>query len=209
MLSVQRDLCSGSVPNFYSRSTEYESRPGHTSICIKYFVVFLSLYRWILRQYLHIRTTASFLYLLIYGAGPFLRSCQLCSYSRTSQHFKEAEGSSPCSQEPSTGCLFPINYLFITYSNIFTTLHTMEFRTYGVGSPLLNHLRIMCECHVSWPYCIFKPGNILVMGEGDNTLFAVYRRDVGMTLSSGPFLRHFWKRYTIFFVCRIRIEIRG
>jgi hypothetical protein len=29
-------------------------------------------------------------------------SCQLCSYSRTSQHFKEPEGSLPCSQEPST-----------------------------------------------------------------------------------------------------------
>jgi hypothetical protein len=27
----------------------------------------------------------------------------VCSYSRTSQHFKELEGSSPCSQEPSTG----------------------------------------------------------------------------------------------------------
>jgi hypothetical protein len=31
-----------------------------------------------------------------------LRSCQLCSYSRTSQHFMEPEGSLPCSQEPST-----------------------------------------------------------------------------------------------------------
>jgi hypothetical protein len=40
---------------------------------------------------------------LAYRAESFLRSCQLCSYSRTSQHFKEPEGSSPCSQEPSTG----------------------------------------------------------------------------------------------------------
>jgi hypothetical protein len=39
--------------------------------------------------------------LLTYGAEPFLRSCQLCSHSRTSQHFIEPEGSSPCSQEPS------------------------------------------------------------------------------------------------------------
>jgi hypothetical protein len=38
---------------------------------------------------------------LTYGAEPFLRSCQLCSHSRTSQHFKEPEGSSPCSQESS------------------------------------------------------------------------------------------------------------
>jgi hypothetical protein len=34
---------------------------------------------------------------------PFLRSCQLCSYSRTSQYFMEPEGSLPCSQKPSTG----------------------------------------------------------------------------------------------------------
>jgi hypothetical protein len=40
---------------------------------------------------------------LSYGAEPFLGSCQLCSYSRTSQHFMYLDGSSPCSQEPSTG----------------------------------------------------------------------------------------------------------
>jgi hypothetical protein len=38
-----------------------------------------------------------------HGAEPFLRSCQLCSHSRTSQHFMEPGGSLPCSQEPSTG----------------------------------------------------------------------------------------------------------
>jgi hypothetical protein len=43
------------------------------------------------------------LHLLTYGAEPFLRSCRLCSHSGTSPHFKEPEGSSPCSQEPSTG----------------------------------------------------------------------------------------------------------
>jgi hypothetical protein len=35
-----------------------------------------------------------------------LRSCQLCSHSRTSQHFMEPGGSLACSQEPSTG-LYP------------------------------------------------------------------------------------------------------
>jgi hypothetical protein len=44
-----------------------------------------------------------FTYVLTYEAEPFLRSCQLCSYSRTSQHFMELQGSLPCSQEPSTG----------------------------------------------------------------------------------------------------------
>jgi hypothetical protein len=32
----------------------------------------------------------------IHGAEPSLRSCQLCSWSRTSQHFTEPEGSLPC-----------------------------------------------------------------------------------------------------------------
>jgi hypothetical protein len=40
---------------------------------------------------------------LVHGAEPFLRSLQLCSYSRSSQHFMEHEGALPCSQEPSTG----------------------------------------------------------------------------------------------------------
>jgi hypothetical protein len=34
---------------------------------------------------------------LTHGAEPFLRSCQLCSHSRTSQHFMEPEGSLPWS----------------------------------------------------------------------------------------------------------------
>jgi hypothetical protein len=37
------------------------------------------------------------------GVQPFLRSRQLCSFSRASWHFMEPEGSLPCSQEPSTG----------------------------------------------------------------------------------------------------------
>jgi hypothetical protein len=41
--------------------------------------------------------------ILTYGAEPFLRSWQLCSCSGIFQHFKEPEGSSPCSQESSTG----------------------------------------------------------------------------------------------------------
>jgi hypothetical protein len=44
--------------------------------------------------------------LLSYGAESFLRSCQFCSHLRTSQHFMELEGSSPCSQEPSVGPYF-------------------------------------------------------------------------------------------------------
>jgi hypothetical protein len=40
---------------------------------------------------------------LTYGAEPFLKSCQLCSHSKTSQHFMEPEISLLCSQELSTG----------------------------------------------------------------------------------------------------------
>jgi hypothetical protein len=40
---------------------------------------------------------------LTHAVEPFLRTRQLCSYSRTSQHFMEPEGSLSCSQEPSTG----------------------------------------------------------------------------------------------------------
>jgi hypothetical protein len=39
--------------------------------------------------------TYLFTYLLTYGAEPSLRSRQLCSPSRTSQHFMEPEGSIP------------------------------------------------------------------------------------------------------------------
>jgi hypothetical protein len=39
---------------------------------------------------------------LTHGAEPFLRSCQLCSHSRTFQWFMEPEGPLPRSQEPST-----------------------------------------------------------------------------------------------------------
>jgi hypothetical protein len=40
---------------------------------------------------------------LTHGAEPFLKSRQLSSYSKTSQHFMEPECSLPFSQEPSTG----------------------------------------------------------------------------------------------------------
>jgi hypothetical protein len=45
----------------------------------------------------------TFVMSLTHGAEPLLRSHQLCSYSRTSQHFMEPEGSLPCSQEPFAG----------------------------------------------------------------------------------------------------------
>jgi hypothetical protein len=52
--------------------------------------------------------------IVTYGTEPFLRSCQLCSPSRTSQHFMEPEVSIPCSQKPS----IVTNYWF-KFSDIF------------------------------------------------------------------------------------------
>jgi hypothetical protein len=49
---------------------------------------------WNLKVHHHVHKSPSLIPIL---------SRQLCSYSRPSQHFKEPEGSSPCSQEPSTG----------------------------------------------------------------------------------------------------------
>jgi hypothetical protein len=40
----------------------------------------------------HKTITTSLTHPLTHGAVPFLRSGQLCSYSRTSQHFMEPEG---------------------------------------------------------------------------------------------------------------------
>jgi hypothetical protein len=44
----------------------------------------------------------SFIHSFIHGAEPFLRSCQLYRYSRTSHHFMEPEGSLQCSKKLST-----------------------------------------------------------------------------------------------------------
>jgi hypothetical protein len=41
--------------------------------------------------------------ILTYGAEPFLRSCNSAAIQKIPSNFKEPEGSSPCSQEPSTG----------------------------------------------------------------------------------------------------------
>jgi hypothetical protein len=45
----------------------------------------------------------AYTYLLTHGAETFSRSRQLCSHSRTSQHFMEPDGSIPYSHESSTG----------------------------------------------------------------------------------------------------------
>jgi hypothetical protein len=62
---------------------------------------------------------------LPHGAEHFLRSRQLCSYSRTSQHFIEPQGSLPCSQEPSTG-----PYPVPDQSNSYLPIHFLSLRSF-------------------------------------------------------------------------------
>jgi hypothetical protein len=60
-----------------------------------------------------------------------LRSCQLCRYSRTSQHFMEPEGWLPCSQEPSTGPhvqrdeFSPYHFILSFFKIHFNIIHTL------------------------------------------------------------------------------------
>jgi hypothetical protein len=71
---------------------------------------------------------ASVTYLLTYGAESSLRSCQLCSPSRTPQDFMEPEGSIPCSQlVPILSHINPIHsipsYLSKVHFNFFLYLN--------------------------------------------------------------------------------------
>jgi hypothetical protein len=45
---------------------------------------------------IRISLSNGFTHSLTHGAAPYLRSRQLCSYSRISQHFMEPGGSLPC-----------------------------------------------------------------------------------------------------------------
>jgi hypothetical protein len=65
---------------------------------------------------------------MTYGAEPFLRSRQLCSYSGTSQYFIEPECSLQCSQEPSTGP-YPEPHRSSPYHLILSKIHFCPKRT--------------------------------------------------------------------------------
>jgi hypothetical protein len=78
-------------------------------------------------------------YLLTRGAEPFLRSRQLCSPSRTLQHFMEPEGSIPCSQESSTGP-YPEPYQSSPHHPILSLSITPQL---GHNCFLLNHFQLI------------------------------------------------------------------
>jgi hypothetical protein len=89
----QGSRCSGRVSNRVITELKSQSLPL-VSICQ---VLSIS------RDFIQSLRLKQCRYLLTHGAQPFLRSCQLCSPSRTPQHFMEPESSIPCSLEPSTG----------------------------------------------------------------------------------------------------------
>jgi hypothetical protein len=87
-------------------------------------------------------------YLLTYGAEPFLRNCQLCSHSRTSQHFTEPEGSLPCSQEPSTGPYFKgikhLKALFLKCHAVIILMHVQQLNTAPTNQQNVHHTQNTC-----------------------------------------------------------------
>jgi hypothetical protein len=92
------DVERGLPCRYLATAVSLAFRP-HVTIC--HHTSFHILYLFSTVHYLLLQVLT---YLLTYlWSWDFLRSCQLCSLSGTSQHFKEPQGSSPCSQEPSTG----------------------------------------------------------------------------------------------------------
>jgi hypothetical protein len=103
---------------------------------------------------------------LTHGAEPFLRRCQLCSYSRTSQHFMEPGGSSPRSHKPSTGPYpepdrsnsYIPSYLCKIHFNIESVCLPFFILIFFITDFLLSLLSIFCFCHSLCLYLfVFEP----------------------------------------------------
>jgi hypothetical protein len=100
---------------------------------------------------------------LTYGAESFLRSRKIFSYSWTSQHFMEPEGSLPCSQEPSTdpypepdqpslyNSILPkihFNIILLPMCRFFCGLFPSEFPVKILYAFRFSPIRATCPAHL-------------------------------------------------------------
>jgi hypothetical protein len=128
--------------------------------------VFVKIYITQCRTFKLSRRFGSIYKLLLYGniilhfsiLLPFLRSRQLCSCSRTFQHFMELEGSLPCSQEPSTGpYLSQINPVHITLSY----LSKIHFNIVHPATPWSSQWSLSFWLSHQYPILIPRPPFVL------------------------------------------------
>jgi hypothetical protein len=155
---------------------------------------------------------------LTHGAESFLRSRQLCSYSRTSKHFIEPERSLPCSQEPSTGphpepdrsspqhpilSLRSILILSLTW-RLKTKSLNLIFSSVLLDLYLLWRLKLIKSSrvmsHVSWLKITDVSEPVFVPGGG--------KRDGQWTLGHSENLLIFFPLDSIFCPCLLYFHIR-
>jgi hypothetical protein len=96
------------------------------------------------------KLVSSLEYFRTHGAEPFLRSRQLSSHPKTSQHFMEPQGSLPCSQEPSTG-QYPEPYQSTPYHPILISLTSiLMLSTHLFWEVIVSVILSVLYVHVSY-----------------------------------------------------------
>jgi hypothetical protein len=88
---------------------------------------------------------------LTHGTEPFLRSCQLCSYSRTSQHFMESEGSYRVNKSPP---LVPILSQIDPIHTIASYLSKIHFNTVHPPTSCSSQWSLTFWLLSQYPICI-------------------------------------------------------
>jgi hypothetical protein len=103
------------------------------------------------------------LIIITHEAEPFLRSCQLCSYSRTSQHFMQPEGSLPCSLVPILSQINPIHSI-PSYPSIRSILILSTHLRLGLPSCLYpSGLPINIQYAVLFPLRATCPAHLILL----------------------------------------------
>jgi hypothetical protein len=114
-------------------------------------------------------------YSLTHWAEPFLRSCKLCSHSRTSQHFMEHGSSLPCGNE------YTDNYRIIAVSVQRQRKHISITIEGLLGDGLLNVFSVRVPC----PGVVLKISGVTVQlrwefGPGDSSRIANLRKRINV-----------------------------